>query len=145
MVWRMTSDRRLQDDGAWLAGQFRSAMLHAKTAPSTVRSLAIASAALVSLAGSASAIERYDLESMTCEQITEGLSRNGPAVLHRSSRNVQRMKIFDVYVGSPLDCSGLVPQKQTVLAKDASCEVFQCIRPNKTWSRIPRSPPPDRF
>lgn len=118
----------------------------ARALASAVRSIAIASVTLISLAGSASAIERYDLERMTCSQITEALSRDGRAVLQRSSKNVQQMKIFDVYVGSPMACPApLLPQKKAVLAKDASCDVFQCVPLIRSWSRVPRGPMPKSF
>jgi hypothetical protein len=97
-------------------------------------SLAVLSTLL--LAGSADAMERYNMASMSCAQIQAALTRDGEAILRWESKNVPGLMLYNTYVGARHMCpGGQAPVNRRVRAADGACPVVQCITPSKSWMR----------
>ncbi|PSJ64355.1 hypothetical protein C7I84_05220 [Mesorhizobium ephedrae] len=88
------------------------------------------------VAGSAGAMERYDMASMSCAQIQTALKRDGKAILRSQSKKVPGLTLFNTYAGSRDQCTGgQAPTNRRVTAADGSCLVIQCVTPSHSWMR----------
>ena len=93
------------------------------------RLAAIATGSLILLASPAGAIERYSLDTMSCQQIKSALSRQSPAILQHMSKNVPGLVLYNTYYGDRESCpADQVPSGRTVQARDGACSVIQCVR-----------------
>lgn len=87
-------------------------------------------------AGSAGAIERYNMADMTCSQIQAALKKQGKAILQSESKRVPGMMLFNTYVGGRHMCpGGQAPTNRRIKVADGSCLVVQCVTPSHSWMR----------
>jgi hypothetical protein len=102
-----------------------------------MKHLAIATTSILLFAGSASAIERHNIETMSCQQIKTALETESPAILRYKSKKVPGMRLFNTYVGHRMHCAGggQASVRRSVRAKDGSCTIFQCVTPSHSWYR----------
>jgi hypothetical protein len=86
------------------------------------------------LAAPAGAMDRHNIDGMSCLQIGAALDKESPALLVHQSRNVPGMMLFSTYVGSREDCrGGQTPVRRSVRAEDGPCRVYQCVTPSRSW------------
>ena len=94
-----------------------------------MRRLAIAIPALL-FAADASAISRYDTNTMSCARVTAAMNADGVAILRYPAPNNPSLQLFDRYVRDGRFCS---PTQRAVLmsvptADNRNCRVRKCIR-----------------
>ena len=88
------------------------------------------------LAGSAGAMERYNMADMTCSQIKAALKEQGTAILRSKSKRVPGMMTYNLYVGGRHMCpGGQAPTNRRINVADGSCTVVQCVTPSHSWMR----------
>ena len=101
-----------------------------------MRRLAIIVAALL-LAGEASAISRYQTNSMSCARVQAALKSDGAAILRYPAPDNPSLQLFDRYVFDGRMCS---PSQRAVTksvpaADTARCAVRKCQRVSGGRSR----------
>jgi len=91
------------------------------------RSLLAAAFCLVAF--EASALERYDIDHMTCEQIQAIVAKDGLATLRWRSTRSFSLPIYDTYVHSQAECENAeVAQRSGVPSTDRKyCPVYKCV------------------
>lgn len=101
-----------------------------------MKRLILAALAIPLLVGSANALERYNMASMSCAKIQDTLKRDGKAILRSESKNVPGLMLFNTYAGERKACNGgQVPTNKRIKAADGSCLVIQCVTPSHSWMR----------
>ncbi len=101
-----------------------------------MKRLSLAVLSTLFLAGSADAIERYNMAGMSCARIQAALDRDGKAILRSESKKVPGLMLYNTYVGRRHMCAGgQVPVNRSVKAADGPCPVVQCITPSRSWMR----------
>lgn len=101
-----------------------------------MKRLVLAAASLMLLVGSAEAIERYNMASMSCEQIQGALQRDGKAILRSQSKKVPGLTLFNTYVADRGKCGPMqAPTNRRINAADGSCLVIQCVATGHSWMR----------
>lgn len=85
----------------------------------------------------AHAINRYNTNKMTCEQVQSALDQNRVAILRYPSSRNPSLTLYDRYVRSGYYCDGhTVPERTSVPTRNTqNCPVLHCI---------PRPDPCDR-
>jgi hypothetical protein len=93
------------------------------------RSIGLVAVALSASALPAQAINRYNTQKMTCEQVQSTLNRDKAAVLRYPSARNPSLTLYDRYVRSGYYCDGhTVPERVTIPTKNtAQCLVLHCI------------------
>jgi hypothetical protein len=98
--------------------------------------LVVAAMSTLLLAGSAGAIERYNMTSMSCAEITAALRRDSKAILRSESKKVPGLMLYNTYVGGRHMCpTPQAPTNRRVNAADGPCPVVQCVTPSHSWMR----------
>ncbi|MEN9896090.1 MAG: hypothetical protein RIR97_1942 [Pseudomonadota bacterium] len=92
-------------------------------------SAAIVAVALTAMAMPAQAINRYNTQKMTCQQVQSTLNRDKAAVLRYPSARNPSLTLYDRYVRSGYYCDGhTVPERVTIPVRDTDrCPVLHCI------------------
>ncbi len=86
--------------------------------------------ALLLAAAPASAVSRYDTQRMSCTSIKAALKKDSPAILRFQSKQTPSVPIYNLYVGSGQDCTGVtIPRASSVPASDGPCQVLRCVAP----------------
>ncbi|MEX3009536.1 hypothetical protein [Hoeflea sp. TYP-13] len=84
---------------------------------------------IVSVSFPALAINRYNVQSMSCAAVQNAVNRDGAAILRwRSARNPS-LPIYDRYVRNSLFCDrGQYPKRAYVPTNNAAnCPVYKCV------------------
>lgn len=94
-----------------------------------MRRLAVVIAALL-LAGEASAISRYQTNSMSCARVQAALNADGAAILRYPAPDNPSIQLYDRYVRDRTFCSASQrADLQSVPAADTKkCSVRKCVR-----------------
>lgn len=101
-----------------------------------MKRMMFAAASLMLVMGSADAMERYNMASMSCEQIQSALKRDGKAILRSESKNVPGMMLYNTYVAERGMCGPMqAPTNRRIKTADGSCLVFQCVATGHSWMR----------
>ena len=94
-----------------------------------MRRLAITIPALL-FAADASAISRYNTNTMSCARVTAALNADGEAILRYPAPNNPSLQLYDRYVSDDRSCSRgqrAVPMSVPT-ADNRNCRVRKCIR-----------------
>jgi hypothetical protein len=80
-------------------------------------------------AADAWAINRYDVESMTCEKVQAILAEEGAAILRYHSSSILSLPLYDRYVKNQQYCgAGEVASRTGVPTADRKyCPVYKCV------------------
>jgi len=91
------------------------------------RSLLAAAFCLVAF--EASALERYDIDNMTCEQIQAIVAKDGSATLRWRSTRSFSLPLYDTYVHGQESCENSeVALRSGVPSTDRKyCPVYKCV------------------
>lgn len=90
---------------------------------------AIAASILLMMTGTASAIERVDIQNMSCGQIQDVLKQQRAAILRYPSPSGSGRILYDRYVYDPIICSqgGEYPVQRFIPATDSRrCMTYSC-------------------
>jgi len=92
----------------------------------------LVAAALCLVAFEASALERYDIDDMTCEQVQALVAQDGTAILRYRSKRSFSLPLYDTYVSGQQACdNSQVAQRTGVPSTDRKyCPVYKCVESN---------------
>ncbi|RKD67823.1 hypothetical protein BJ928_105226 [Rhizobium sp. WW_1] len=80
----------------------------------------------IGLAAPAMAIERYDTQSRSCQEVQTLLARDRQAILRYPSRDGRAM-VYDRYVINPAQCGpGLYGVRVSIPSASGKCPVVNC-------------------
>ncbi|MDA4844364.1 hypothetical protein [Hoeflea poritis] len=84
---------------------------------------------IASVSFPALAINRYDVQTMSCAAVQQAVDRDGAAILRWQSKRNPSLPIYDRYVRNTLFCDkGKVPKRAYVPTRDTSqCQVKRCV------------------
>ncbi|MCY6380257.1 hypothetical protein [Hoeflea prorocentri] len=91
----------------------------------------VLAACIVLVSFPALAIERYNIQNMSCSAVQQAVDRDGAAILRWSSKRNPQLTLYDRFVKNSLFCDkGKFPQRAYVPTSDtASCMVRKCVNP----------------
>lgn len=90
---------------------------------------------VVSVSFPALAINRYNVQSMSCAAVQQAVDRDGAAILRWQSPRNPSLTIYDRYVRNSLFCDkGQYPKRAYVPTSNTSqCQVSKCV--DSTYDR----------
>ena len=89
----------------------------------------LVAAAFCLVAFEASALERYDIDNMTCAQIQAIVTADGKATLRYRSKRSFGLPLYDIYVNGQQACENSeVALRSGVPSTDRTyCPVYRCV------------------
>jgi|SRR4051812_18292408 hypothetical protein len=93
------------------------------------------------VAGGASALDRYDVTKMSCNEMHAALQSSNRALLMHTSKHVPGMLLYGMYTTDlPVCKGGQTVVRRNIPATDSStCPVLQCADNSRSMSRqLPR-------
>jgi hypothetical protein len=99
--------------------------------------LPVTVSALLVLAGEASALDRYDVSAMSCDEVRTALQSSKKALLLRASTHVRGLMLYGLYVADPSICKGgqTAVRRSIRAAAPSACPVLQCADNTRSMSR----------
>jgi hypothetical protein len=87
--------------------------------------------------GGASALDRYDVTKMSCDEMQAALESSDGALLQHTSKRVPGMLLYGIYAADPPVCKGgQTAVRRNIPASDSStCPVPQCADNSRSMSR----------
>ena len=83
---------------------------------------------IIAAASPALAIQRYNIETMTCSSVQSAVNRDGAAILRWQSKRNPGLPLYDRYVRNFLFCDTqeFTTRDYLPTADNASCPVLKC-------------------